>query len=208
MTFDKSKKKSLAEISNRLSEKGFGTSTSGNCSIRDSNYIYLTPTGVSLGDINTENISVTDINGNHLEGPEPTKEKALHLSVYRRCETAECILHVHPVNSIALSAILAGRGTGFSPSATPQFVMRCGRVPVIPYAHPGSIELVKYMDAAELDKAVIMSKHGVIAFVASPVHALNTLEELEENSRIILLAGVDEKMLSLKTVNELLERKM
>ena len=177
-------------------------------SIRDNDCIFLTPTGVSLGDINTDNISVTDIKGNHIEGPKPTKEKELHLSVYKRCGTAGCILHVHPVNSIALSILLSGRGILFSPSATPQFVMRCGKVPVIPYAHPGSIELVKNMNEAELDKAVMMANHGVIAFGASPVQALNTLEELEENSRIILLAGIDEKMLSLQEVNELLERKM
>ena len=208
MEFDRSKKESLSVISRTLSEKGFGTSTSGNCSIRDKDFFYFTPTGVSLGNIDLNNIAVTDIRGNHLEGPKPTKEMELHLSVYRKVETAGCILHVHPVNSIALSILLAGRNISFSPSATPQFVMRCGRVPVIPYAHPGSRELVENMEKAELEKAVIMTNHGVLSFGETPVQALNTLEELEENSRIILLAGVDEKMLSENCVNELLGRKM
>ncbi len=34
MKYDESKIEELVKISNKLSEKGFGTSTSGNCSVR------------------------------------------------------------------------------------------------------------------------------------------------------------------------------
>ena len=208
MEFNESKIEELVKISNRLSEKGFGTSTSGNCSVRDSNFAYLTPTGVALGDVNKGNISVTDFKGKHLAGPLPTKEQGLHLLIYSKRDSAECILHVHPVYSIALSINLAGRGITVSPAATPQFVMRCGRVPVMPYAHPGSSELIENLNKTELDKAVIMANHGVLVFGKTAALAMNTLEELEENSRIIMLSGLDEKMLSEKKINELLERKM
>ncbi len=205
---DRSKIMELVEISKILSEKGFGTSTSGNCSIRDSNYVYMTPTGISLGKVNENNVSVTDISGNYISGGQPTKEKGLHLSIYSRLQDAGCILHVHPVHSIALSIRMRGKGICFSPSATPQFVMRCKRVPLIPYAHPGSRELIGYMEDTDLDKAVIMTCHGVVTFGKTAELALNTLEELEENSRIILLAGLDSSMLTDKDIDELLERKM
>ncbi len=96
----------------------------------------------------------------------------------------------------------------FSPSATPQFVMRCGKVPVIPYANPGSDELIANLEKTVLDKAVIMANHGVLTFGSTPAQAMNTLEELEENSRIILLAGLIERMIPDNMVEELLQRKM
>ena len=208
MNYDEYKIDELVKISNRLSEKGFGTSTSGNCSVRGSNFIYLTPTGVSLGDVKQENVSVTDMNGKHLSGPKPTKEQGLHLLIYSKLDKAQSILHVHPVHTIALSIKLAGREIKFSPSATPQFIMRCGKVPVIPYAHPGSSELIANLEKADLDKAVIMAMHGALTFGKTTAQAMNTLEELEENSRIVLLAGLIERMIPDKMAEELLERKM
>lgn len=208
MKYNESKIEELVYISNRLSEKGFGTSTSGNCSTRDSEYIYLTPTGVSLGNIKRDNISISDNEGNHIEGPKPTKEAGLHRLIYKKLPAVSCILHVHPVYSIALSMKLISKGIDLSPSSTPQFVMRCGRVPVLPYAHPGSRELVNVLENAELDKAVILSNHGVFTFGKTAVLAMNSLEELEENSRIIMTAGLNSALLSNIEIKELLNRKM
>ena len=78
----------------------------------------------------------------------------------------------------------------------------------MPYAHPGSSELIENLNKTELDKAVIMANHGVLVFGKTAALAMNTLEELEENSRIIMLSGLEGKMLSETQVNELLERKM
>ena len=124
MKYDESAVEELVNISKRLYEKGFGTSTSGNCSVRAGDFIFLTPTGISLSDVNKDNISVSDINGNHLSGPSPTKEKGLHLLIYSRHTEVKAVLHVHPVNTIALSINLTGSGITVSPAATPQFVMR------------------------------------------------------------------------------------
>jgi len=189
-----------------LVERGLGTSTSGNLSCRCGAEIYATPTGVALGEVTAAGLSRVDLAGNLRAGPRPTKELGMHLAVYQRHAGVAAVVHAHPTHAVALSTLLEAGAV--LPAVTPQFVMRAGRVPVLPYAPPGSDQLAQWLAAAPARKAACLQNHGVIAFGADFRQALGTLEELEENCRLWLLAGGRGRLLDEQEIAELLDRQM
>ena len=61
---------------------------------------------------------------------------------------------------------------------------------------------------AKAQKAACLQNHGVVTFGADFRQALGTLEELEENCRLWLLAGGHGRLLDEHQVQELLGRRM
>jgi 3-dehydro-4-phosphotetronate decarboxylase len=196
----------LVEACRLLAALGLGTSTSGNLSYRCGQAVCATPTGVSLGDVTAEGLSHADLAGRALTGPPPTKELGMHLAVYLAQSKVAAVIHVHPTHAVAVSTLLSPGD--MLPSVTPQFVMRAGRVPVLPYAPPGSDLLGQWLAASQAQKAVCLQNHGVVTFGTDFRQALGTLEELEENCRLWLLAGGRGRVLSDDEVRELLGRRM
>jgi len=189
-----------------LVERRLGTSTSGNLSCRCGDEVFATPTGIALGDVTGPGLSRVDLEGRLLAGPAATKEIRLHLSVYRMAPSVRAVVHVHPPHAIALSTLV--EPGSFLPSVTPQFVMRAHRVPVLPYAAPGSDLLGPWLAGSRAQKAVCLQNHGVVTFGADFRQAIGTLEELEENCRLWLLAGGRGRLLDEREITELLDRQM
>jgi 3-dehydro-4-phosphotetronate decarboxylase len=196
----------LVDACRRLAERGLATSTSGNLSCRNRQAIFATPTGVSLGEVSAEALSRTDLEGRQIAGPKPTKELGLHLAIYQAHSDVRAVVHVHPTHAVAVSTLL--EAGAMLPSVTPQFVMRAGRVPVLPYAPPGSDRLGAWLAESKAQKAACLQNHGVVAFGADFHQALGTLEELEENCRLWLLTGGRGRLLDDREVTELLGRRM
>jgi L-fuculose-phosphate aldolase len=189
-----------------LVARGLGTSTSGNLSYRCGDDVYATPTGVALGDVTADALSRVDIQGRLLAGARPTKELALHMAVYQMFANVRAVVHAHPTHAVALSTML--EAGSMLPSVTPQFVMRAGRVPVLPYAAPGSEVLGRWLAGSNAKKAACLQNHGVVTFGADFRQAVGTLEELEENCRLWLLTGGRGRLLDEREIAELLDRQM
>ncbi len=196
----------LVEACRLLAELGLATSTSGNLSFRHEEVIYATPTGASLSEVTAEALSRTNTQGRLSAGPQPTKELSLHLAIYRSRPETAAVVHVHPTHAVAASTLL--EAGAMLPSVTPQFVMRVGRVPVLPYAPPGSESLGQWLADSKAQKAACLQNHGIVAFAVDFREALGALEELEENCRIWLLAGGRGRLLDDHQVQELLARRM
>lgn len=196
----------LVDACRFLAGLGLATSTSGNLSCRCGADVYVTPTGVSLRDVSPTSLSRTDLAGDLLSGPGPTKELALHLAVYRTRPDAGAVVHVHATHALAVSTLL--QAGDCLPAVTPQFVMRAGRVPVLPYAPPGSATLAEWLADADARKAACLQNHGLLTFGPDFRHALGTLEELEENCRLWLLARGRGRTLDETQIEELLNRTM
>ena len=198
----------LVDSCRYLYEKGWATSTSGNLSAGVDDKIYLTATGIALADVTRDNLAVTDLEGNPINRVAPTKEAGVHLAIYRRHPDARAVIHVHPANTIAVTLQMDLQKDFHLPSLTPQFVMRAGRVPVIPYHPPGSIELAKAVEKSDARKAVALQNYGLIAFASDFASAVGIIEETEANSQIRLLAGSAAKVLTEDEIAFLLTRKM
>ena len=85
----------VAAASRRLAAEGLVLGTAGNVSARSGDEVAITPTGAVLAELESEQVSVVDLDGNQVDGElAPTSELDLHLGVYRRYE-AGAVVHTH-----------------------------------------------------------------------------------------------------------------
>ena len=119
------------------------------------------------------------------------------------------------IGMVALT--LAGPGLGvwsddaILPPITPYFVMKVGRVPLLPYHRPGD-PAVGPLAAAAIDRArargavlraVMLDRLGPNVWHDSPAAALATLEELEETARLWLMTSPRPSPLQPAQIDEL-----
>jgi ribulose-5-phosphate 4-epimerase/fuculose-1-phosphate aldolase len=98
------------------------------------------------------------------------------------------VAHLHSTSAVAFSCLPELNADDALPPITPYFVMRVGRLPLIEYAAPGSVELEKQVSrASEHSRSVLMRNHGSLAAAASLESAVDAVEEIEETARLYLL---------------------
>ena len=71
---------------------------------------------------------------------------------------------------------------------TPYSVMRVGRLVLVPYARPGSLELAEAVRLrARQGRALLLANHGPIVAGGSLDAASSAVEEVEEAAKLVLL---------------------
>ena len=74
------------------------------------------------------------------------------------------------------------------PPLTPYYVMRVGRLPLVPYAAPGDASLGDAVRAgARKSHALLLANHGPIVAGPSLEAAASAAEEIEETAKLVLL---------------------
>ncbi|MEU4159972.1 3-oxo-tetronate 4-phosphate decarboxylase [Actinoplanes sp. NPDC026670] len=160
----------------------------GNISVRDGDRILLTPTGASLGALDPAALSVIDINGDHVDGPKPSKEGFLHAAVYRSRPGAGAVIHLHSTYSVAVSCLDGLDPADVLPPLTAYYVMRVGRLPLLPYHAPGDATLKETAEKVAVDHhAFLLANHGPVVAGTDLAAAADAIEELEETARLFLL---------------------
>ena len=166
----------IVDAGARLARAGLVPGTSGNLSVRVGDFVALSPSGLRIGRLRPEHITVTDLDGHTVDGRHrPTSELPLHLAVYRST-SALAIAHAHAVVSTAVSCTAEGL-----PSIHYNVVALGGPVPVAPYATFGSEALAANVieSLGEARQAVLMQNHGSLAVGATLDEACDRLELLE-----------------------------
>lgn len=178
----------LIEAGRRLAETGVSPGTSGNLSIRDGDRILVTGTGADLGGLGTDDLAVVGPDGAHRGGPRPSKELPVHLAMYRRNPGHTAVVHVHSPHAVAMACLPPWSGLSAVPPLTPYFVMRVGRVPLVPYRAPGDPELGTLIgEQPGTFRAALMANHGQVTSGPGMAEAVAAAVELEETCRIALL---------------------
>lgn len=198
----------LAEAGRSLFDRGLAHGAAGNISAKLGNQILLSPTGVSLGKLDPTNLSLIDITGQHLSGPPPTKELALHLALYQKRPRAGAIIHLHASHSVAVSCMDGLDRENAVPPLTAYYVMRIGRLPLLPFFPPGDAEMALAVgETARVSHAMLLANHGPIVAGPDIAGALANIEELEATARLqLLLAGHKTLPLTDDQINRLEER--
>ena len=196
----------LVKTAHGLARAGLGTSTSGNLSARSGKKIYLTASGVSMAKTQRRNLAVMTLEGALLNRVRPTKEAGFHLAIYQKRPDVNAVIHVHPAHAVAVSTLVRSGKRAYTPGMTPQFVMRAGRVPVMPYFPPGDKRIAKAARDYCNGKAFLLANHGATAFAENFEKALHVIEELEENCRVFLLTGGRGRALSARQIRHLMRR--
>ena len=178
----------IVETGRSLYARGLSPGSSGNISVRLDDGWLLTPTNSCLGNLDPRTLSKVDWNGNHLSGDKPSKEYFLHLAVYANRPSAHAIVHLHSTCSAAVSCLDGLNSESCIPPITPYFVMRVGRLPLIPYFRPGDKSLGQEISKlASRHAAVLLANHGPVVSGKDLENAMYAIEELEETAKLMLL---------------------
>ncbi|MEV4357326.1 3-oxo-tetronate 4-phosphate decarboxylase [Nonomuraea sp. NPDC049625] len=178
----------IAELGASLFRRRLTHGRTGNLSARTGDAFLITPTGGSLGDVAPDQLSLVSLAGEHLDGPRPSKEAFLHAAFYRARPDAGAVVHLHSTYSVAVSCHDGLDPDDVLPPLTAYYVMRVGRLPLLPYHAPGDPELGPIAErAARTAHALLLANHGPIAAGADLAAAADVVEELEETARLWLL---------------------
>lgn len=199
----------MVNLARSLFERGYTVGGAGNLSVRlDENRILVTPTGSSLGRLEADRLSVLDMQGNVLSGDKPSKESVFHLAMYQKNPDCQAIVHLHSTYLTALSCLENLDTDNVMRAFTPYYVMRVGKLPVIPYYRPGDINIARELGERALDgKAFLLANHGVVVTGSNLVDAVDNTEELEETAKLhFILQGQKVRYLTDDEVNDLKNR--
>ncbi|MGK5032717.1 3-oxo-tetronate 4-phosphate decarboxylase [Janthinobacterium sp. MDT1-19] len=178
----------IVDFGKSLFQRGLTAGSSGNLSVRLSDGWLLTPTNASLGRLDPAQLSKLDWDGNLLSGAPPSKEAFLHRAMYQERGSAGAIVHLHSTHSAAVSCMCGLNHDDCIPPLTPYFVMKVGRLPLVPYHRPGDPALAGAIGAmARKHSAVLLANHGPVVSGTSLEAAVYAAEELEETAKLFLL---------------------
>ena len=102
--------------------------------------------------------------------------------------SARAIVHLHSTHSVAVSCLAGIDAADVLPPLTAYYVMRVGRLPLIPYFPPGDERLAAAVrQVAARHAAVLLANHGPVVAGASLDAAVGAVEELEATAKLFLL---------------------
>jgi ribulose-5-phosphate 4-epimerase/fuculose-1-phosphate aldolase len=191
-----------------LFDRGLTFGSAGNISARISDGWLMTPTNSCLGRLDPSALSKVDERGQYVSGDKPTKEYFLHLSMYTERPTAGAIVHLHSTHSVAVSVLADLDPVDPIPPITAYYVMRIGRLALVPYYAPGDIALADAVrNVAGRHHAVLLANHGPVVAGKDLETAVYATEELEETAKLyLLLRGEKTRLLSAEQVRELQQK--
>ncbi|HVL77036.1 MAG TPA: 3-oxo-tetronate 4-phosphate decarboxylase [Noviherbaspirillum sp.] len=195
----------ICECGKSLYDRGLATGSSGNISVRTDDGWLLTPTNACLGKLDPARLSKLDWNGKLISGDAPSKEAFLHRAMYEERGSAGAIVHLHSTHSAAVSCMSGLDPCDCIPPLTAYFVMKIGRLPLVPYHRPGDPKLGDAIRGlAGRHSAVLLANHGPVVSGKSLEAAMYATEELEETAKLfLLLRGHHPRVLDEEQIAEL-----
>lgn len=205
---DSSLREEIVLFGKSLFDRGLTMGSSGNISVRTDEGWLMTPTNACLGRLDPARLSRLDSEGRHLDGDKPTKESFLHLAVYAERPKDQAIVHLHSTHSVAVSCLPDIDHCNCIPPLTAYYVMRVGRLPLVPYHIPGDKALGDAVRGlAGEHSAVLLANHGPVVAAKSLEAAVYATEELEETAKLyLLLQGKNPRCLSEEQIEALNKR--
>ncbi|MDQ0456746.1 3-oxo-tetronate 4-phosphate decarboxylase [Rhizobium paknamense] len=178
----------IASFAKSLFDRGLTAGSTGNISLKVEDGWLMTPTGSSMGTIDPARISKLDREGRHVAGDLPTKEAFLHRVMYQTRPKAGAVVHLHSTHCVAVSCLCDLNAEDVLPPLTAYYVMRVGRLPLVPYFPPGDEALAQAVADKTLNAhAVLLANHGPVVAGADLAEAVYAAEELEETAKLFLM---------------------
>jgi L-fuculose-phosphate aldolase len=177
----------LVRVCRLIYDKGWVAMNDGNVSIRmDGDRILCTPTAISKGQIEADDLIICDLNGKKLEGRrEGTSEIAMHITVYGLRPDVRSVVHAHP--PVATGFATAGRA--LDKALLPEVVIHLGAVPLAAYGLPGTPALsdgmLPYVPNYD---AILLENHGCTTWGGDVWQAFFRMEMVEHFARITFVA--------------------
>jgi L-fuculose-phosphate aldolase len=178
----------ICDIGRRLWQRAYVDGNGGNIATRVGEDIVLcTPTLVSKGFMQPDDMCLVDLEGNQLAGTKKrTSEILMHLQMMKRQPRAVASVHCHPPYSTAFAV------AGVEPPTCmiPEFEVFAS-VAIAPYRTPGTPEMGQLVaELVDKHNVILMANHGVVAWSHNSVEdAYFKMEILEAYCRTVLVAS-------------------
>jgi 3-dehydro-4-phosphotetronate decarboxylase len=204
MSVEAQQREEICRLGASIFARGLTAGSSGNISVRVADGWLMTPTNASLGRLDPARLSKLDDNGKLVSGDAPTKESFLHRVMYEERSKTGAVIHLHSTHSVAISCLADIDPADVLPPITAYYVMRVGRLPLVPYFRPGDMALAEAVRGfAGKHHAVLLANHGPVVAGLSLDAAANAIEELEETAKLfLLLRGCKTRFLTAEQVAE------
>jgi L-fuculose-phosphate aldolase len=178
----------LLEICRHLHQRQLLAAADGNLSYRLSEQeIVMTPSGVNKSRLKKQDLARLSLDGTILSG-RPSSEREMHLAIYKAVPSAQAIVHAHPPTAIAWT-LARPEMKELPTEALPEVILAAGRIPVVPYARPGTLEMgSKLLPFLPDCRILILARHGAVCWGESLEEAANGIERLEQVAGILKLA--------------------
>jgi len=186
-------RKELSEYSKRSYARGLVSGTGGNLSVRipETDTVLVTPSGVSLADVEPQECILVDLEGEIVEtlpGLVPSKETSFHLGAYKLRPDVMALAHVHPPYATAYS----NKGRPL-PLVTVSARANLKHVPAVECALPGSHELRELVCAGLQShpevRAILMKEHGILTLGVNLKMAYYLADLVEDTARVAFIEG-------------------
>ena len=184
---DKDPRRQIVEIGKLAYQKGWVAANDGNISVRlGPDRILATPTGVSKGMMEPDDLIICDGDGNKVEGErERTSEILMHTTIYAMRPDVNAVVHVHP--PVATGFAVAGRPLNLA--LLPEVIIGLGCIPLADYGLPGTPELSEALKPfIPTYDALLMANHGAVCYAEDLMKAFFRMETVEHFARITLVA--------------------
>jgi L-fuculose-phosphate aldolase len=177
-------REAVLAVAKEMISCGLVEGTAGNVSARlpDGNVV-LTPSSIDYKTMTLDDLVVTDIDGNVLEGHRtPTSEKSLHLACLKKHQDIGAVMHCHAMFATMFAIVRQP-----IPCVIEEFdVYVGGDVAVAQYQMTGSDALAEEVSNRVTDKgAVLMANHGLLCVGKTPTDVLKVAKLVERTAKII-----------------------
>ncbi len=174
----------LTQVCGRLHRLGYVPGSSGNVSLRaDDRSFLITPSAISLGDLQPGDFVQADLNGETLGDGRPSSEVGIHALIYRARPAINSVVHTH---CAACTAFAMAR-QDFGEPCSLEIYSTVGVPVLVPFAPPG--EWGPCLEPALQDAdCFLLSNHGVVTLGATLKEAANRMEEVENFARSLIFA--------------------
>ena len=180
-------KEQLCDIGRRIWLKGFCAGNEGNHSFRIApNKFFVTPTGVSKGNLKPDDICTVDGDGKQLAGKlKRSSEFLMHAAIYKARPDVNAVIHSHPPHATAFAVA----GVDLPTCIHPEAEVFLGPVKTAKYVTPGDKRLGESLLPYVKDSnVIILQNHGTVSYDVDLENAYYKLEIIDAYARILILA--------------------
>lgn len=176
----------LKKYANKLVESGLVVGAGGNLSMRDGEFMYISPSGFDLQETDDKDwVKVHIETGEILSDLKPSSEVLMHLECFRSNDEINAVLHAHPSYSVAVSS--TGKNI---PSMFPDFPAMVKKVSYIDYVIPTTHVLADAVAEVVADsQAVVMRNHGVLTVGSTMKEAFFYMQLTEEAAKVYAISA-------------------
>jgi L-fuculose-phosphate aldolase len=176
----------LVRFGKLIHEQGLVSAMDGNLSVRlDDRTVLATPTAISKGMMEPDQMVVVDMQGNRLRGDRNvSSEIQMHLTIYHTRPDIRAVVHAHPCTATGF----ASAGMALDQPICSEVIISLGAVPLAEYATTGTPELSESLLPYIPDyDAILLANHGAVSYGVDLMQAYLKMEAVEHFAKIMLV---------------------